>query len=190
MRIMRILIAATLFLGWAFAQSGENGMIGKTVYYLKDDSNKQWCGYTSESRFKAQIQALAARVVGDTEYADGRILTVHLFETDETGDWGVYDEYSASKSGELRGLKRTINILPEHVSEEQVFLIQNGKAIKQRSTFRDLDTGKPIQKSVDWFKAPPVVKGIDAFPFSALIGRKRIEVWSKGEVCIPVGQTD
>jgi hypothetical protein len=188
MRVVRILVAVTLSLGWAFAQSGENGITGKTVYFLKDDSHKQWCGYASESRFKAQIQALAAMVVGGADYTDSRISTVHVTETDETGDWEVYDEYTTDKNGKLESLKRTINILPEHNSEEQLFLIQNGKAIKQRSTYHALGMGKTPQKSVDWFKAPPVVTRIAAFPFSALIGSKRTEVWSKGAACIHMEQ--
>jgi hypothetical protein len=186
MRVVRILIAATLSLGWAFAPSGENGITGKTVYFLKDDSHKQWCGYASESRFKSQIQALVARVVGGADYTGGRISRVRVTETDETDDWAVNDDYTISNNGKIKTLKRTINILPENNSEEQLFLIQNGKAIKQRSIFHALGMGKTPQKSVDWFKAPPVVTNIGAFPFSALIGSKRTEVWSKGDTCIRI----
>jgi hypothetical protein len=188
MRVVRILVTATLFLGLAFAQTHENGITGKTVYFLKDDSHKQWCGYASESRFKAQKQALAPMVLGGADYTDSRISTVHVTESDETGDWEVYDKYTADKSGKLESLKRTINILPEHNSEEQLFLMQNGKAIKQRSIFHALGMGRTPQKSVDWFKAPPVVTSIGAFPFSALIGSKRTEVWSKGTACIHMEQ--
>jgi hypothetical protein len=98
MRVVRILVAATLSLGWAFAQSGENGTTGKTIYFLKDDSHKQWCGYASESRFKSQIQALVAMVVGGADYMGGRISRVGVTETDETGDWGVVDDYTISNS--------------------------------------------------------------------------------------------
>ncbi len=183
-RAVRILVAATVSLGCAFAQSNENSKAGKTIYFLKDDSHKQWCGYASESRFKAQIQALAAMIVGGADYSDGRVSTLHFTETDETGDWAVNDTYTLNESGVPESLKRTINILPEGTSEEQFFLIQNGKAIKQRSTYRDLSTGKPTQKRVDWFKGPPVMTKLETSPFSTLIGSKRMEVMSKGETCI------
>jgi len=186
MRVVRILVAATLSMGWAFAQVGENRITGKTVYFLKDDSHKQWCGYASESRFKSQIQALVAMVVGGADYTNGRISRVRITETDETRDWAVNDDYTISNSGKIQSLKRIINILPENNSEEQLFLIQNGKAIKQRSIFHALGIGKTPQKSVDWFKASPVVTSIGEFPFSSLVESKRTEVWSKGDTCIPM----
>ena len=77
-----------------------------------------------------------------------------------------------------------INILPEDNSEEQLFLISNGKAIKQRSTNRELRTGRLTQKSIGWFEAPPVITEIKAFPFAALIAGKQQVVWATGEVCV------
>ena len=185
MRHMRILATFTLFLSLAFAQSGENRTPGKAVYFLKDDSHKQWCAYANESRFKTQIQSLKAMIVGGADYADGRLLTARVTETDETGDWAVNDEYTYNKSGKIQALKRTINILPEDFSEEQIFVIENGRAVKQRSVYRELRTGKVSQKSVNGFEAPPVITNTEGFPFSDLIGSKRYEVWSKGSVCIP-----
>jgi hypothetical protein len=188
MRLIRISIATTLFLSWAFAQSGANRVTGKAVYFLEDDLHKQWCGYASQSQFKAEVQSLKAMVVGGADYANGRVSRVRVTETDETGDWAVNDEYTFDKNERIQTLKRTTNILPEDTSEEQLFLIENGKAVKQRSTYRELRTGKATQKTVDWFHAPPVITNIRAFPFSPLIGSKRFEIWSKGEACTHVSQ--
>lgn len=181
-------MTATLFLSWPFARGDESGTTRMTVYFLRDDSHKQWCGYASESQFKAQIQSLQALTVGGANYEDGHLSTVRVTETDETGDWAVNDEYTFDKSGKIQTLKRTINILPEDNSEEQFFIIRNEKAIKQRSTYRELSTGKATRKTVNWFHAPPVVTKIEAFPFSLLIDSKRIEVWSKGSACIDTVQ--
>jgi len=104
---------------------------------------------------------------------------------DETGDWAVNDEYTLDESETIRSLKRTINIIPEDNSEEQLFLIKNGKAIKQSSTHRELRTSKPAKGTVNWFEAPRVITEIKAFPFATLITKKQQVVWSTGEVCVP-----
>jgi len=184
-KLMRILAITTVFLSLVFAQNGEKRTPGVAVYFLRDDSHKQWCAYATESRFKVQVQALTAVVVGEADYVDGRRSFVRVTETDVTGDWAVNDEYTYNKSGQIKSLKRTINILPEDSSEEQLFVIENGRAVKQQSVYRELRTGKASQRSINWFKAPPVVTTTGAFPFSALIGSKLNQVRSKGTVCIP-----
>jgi hypothetical protein len=185
---MRLLLIWTTFLlGVALAQSGVNPDTGKKVYFLNDDSHNQWCGYASESRLKAQVQTLRAMVVGGVDYKNGRVSVVHVTEADETGDWAVNDEYTFDENEKIRNLKRTINIIPEDSSEEQLFVIESGKAIKRRSTHRALRTGKPIQaqNTPDWFEPPPVITELKAFPFATLISGRQQAVWSTGEVCIP-----
>jgi hypothetical protein len=66
MRLIPILIAIML-VSLALAQSDANWATGKAVYFLKDDARKQWCGYASESKFKAQIESLKAMVVGEMD---------------------------------------------------------------------------------------------------------------------------
>jgi hypothetical protein len=159
--------------------------MGKAIYFLRDDPHGQWCGYASESRLKLQIQPLKAMVVGKVDYSDGRVSVVHLTETDETGDWAVSDEYTLDENGEVRGLKRTINILPEDTSEQQMFVIEKGKATKRRTTYRDLRTGRPTHKSADWFEPPPVITNLRAFPFWTLIVGNQQLVWSNEVFCVP-----
>jgi len=185
MRLRRTSAIATIFLSLVFAECSQEQVKGNAVYFLRDDSHQQWCGYASESRFKAQIQPLRALVLGAANYANGRLLALRLTQTDETGDWAVNDEYARDKSGKFEALRRRIEILPEDSSEEQLFVIHNGRAIKQRSVYHELRTGKVSQKSVNWFKAPPVMTDIEAFPFSPLIGSRRNDVWSAGSVCVP-----
>lgn len=176
-----------MLVGWACAQIGASGSAGNAVYFLKDDVHRQWCGYARESRFKVQVQPLRAMVVGKVDYTNGRVSAVHVTETDETGDWAVNDEYALDSSEEVKTLKRTINILPEDLSEEQLFVIENGKAVQQRNNHRDLRTGKPTQRSVSWFEPPPVITSLQAFPFSPLVVGKQQAVWSGGEFCISEG---
>jgi len=185
MRWMGILVLATVILSLALAQNAENPKTGKTLYFLKDDLSQQWCGYGSESEFKAQIKERTAFVVGGADYADGHIASVRLTQTDETGDWAVNDEYVFNKDGNIASLNRTINILPEDFSEKQLFIIKDGKAVKQRIERRKLHLGRASQKQVDWFQEPPVITSAADFPFSDLIGSKREVVWSNGSVCVP-----
>ncbi|HXE11606.1 MAG TPA: hypothetical protein VN633_05770 [Bryobacteraceae bacterium] len=124
-------------------------------------------------------------IVGEVDYKNGRVHAIHITEVDETGDWAVNDEYTLDESETIQSLKRTINIIPEDNSEEQLFLIKNGKAIKQSSTHRELRTSKPAKGTVNWFEAPRVITEIKAFPFATLITKKQQVVWSTGEVCVP-----
>ena len=175
-----VLMAALLVS--AFGQSGGGR---KVVYFLQDDVHTQWCGYSSETAFKAQVQPLRAMIVGKVDYTDSRPSTIQVTETDETGDWAVNDEYALDASGRVQALKRTINILPEDMSEQQAFVIRDGKADLQRSTYRELRSGKPTEKRVSWFEPPPVVTSVHAFPFSALITGKQQAVWASGRACVP-----
>lgn len=179
--LISIPAAAILFSGYVFAQGGPN----RAIYFLKDDTHGQWCGYANESRMKAQVQPLQPSIVGKVQYTDRRVSAVRVTETDETGDWAVNDEYAFDGSGKLRALKRTIDILPEDASQEQLFVIMNGKVNLQRTVRHELRSGKPTQKHVDWFEPPPIITSLQNFPFSALIAGKRRTVWSTGEVCIP-----
>lgn len=185
MRWLGILAAAAAVLNLAFAQSAQDQKTGKTISFLKDDLGQQWCAYASESQFKAQIKERTAFVVGGADYADGRIVRVRVTETDETGDWTVSDDYSFDSDGNIESLKRVINILPEDSSEEQLFIIKNGKAVKQRSVRHKLRNLMARQKPVDGFQEPPVITSAANFPFADLIGGKREAVWSQGSVCLP-----
>jgi hypothetical protein len=186
-RLLQLLATSILPLGLAFGQSGGSGSTGRAIYFLRDDARRQWCGYASQSRFKAQVQPLRAEVFGKVDYRNSRVSRVYVTETDETGDWAVNDEYSVDDDGKLRTLKRTINILPEGTSEEQLFAMENGKANRRRSTYHELRSGRPTEKHVDWFEAPPVIASPQEFPFFALIAGKQQSIWSGGEVCVPDG---
>jgi hypothetical protein len=95
----------------------------------------------------------------------------------------VYDEYALDADEKIRTLKRTINLIPEHTREEQLFVMKSGRAIRQRSTYRELRSGRPTQKRVDWFEPRPVLTSLQAFPFSRPVGKQQ-SVWSSGEVCV------
>jgi len=183
MRFTNLLGTPILFLSCGFAQIKDTGT--RTIYYLQDAAHKQWCGYSSEARMKSQIQPLRSMILGKAEYENDRVSKILVTEADETGDWAVNDEYAVSGNGKIQSLKRTINIIPEDISEEQQFVIENGKPVKQRSALRELRTGRPTQKSVDWFQPPTIVISINGFPFSGLLLSKKEAIWLNGELCVP-----
>ena len=185
MRCMGSLVFATVVLNLAFAGSADNPHTGKFLYFLKDDLSQQWCAYAGETEFKTQVKDRAAFVLGGADYADGHLVAVHLTQADDTGDWVVKDDYTFDKDGNIESLKRTINIVPEDTSEEQRFIIKNGKVLPQSHVLRKLHLGKASQKSVTGFDAPRIITIAADFPFSEFLGSKRDEVWSKGSVCVP-----
>jgi hypothetical protein len=187
MRIENVATSGILvLLSSMFMQGGSPQTAAKTIYLLEDAEHQQWCAFSSESGWKSQVNSLSAMRVATVDYVNDHISVVHITEEDETGDWIVYDHYSFDKSGALQKLKRTMNILPGNRSEEQVFLVQDGKTIKQSTISRDLSTGKPTAPSNDWLPDVPIITSVQAFPFSSLIGSKRLEIWSKGKACIHV----
>jgi hypothetical protein len=163
---------------------GQTSAQEKMVCFLKDDAHQQWCGYSSEAKMKDQVQPLNALVLGCAKYVNGHVSVLRITETDETGDWAVNDEYTLNNAEKIVTLKRTINILPGNTSEEQLFIIENGKAAKQGSVYRELRTGRATQRSADWFQPLPVFTDKQAFPFSSLLIGKRFDVWAKGKVCV------
>jgi len=185
MRWMSSLVMATVVLNLAFGPSGQNQKAGKTLYFLKDELSQQWCGYSSETEFKAQVQERSAYVVGGADYADGHIVAVRFTQADDTGDWTVNDEYTLNTYGNITSLKRMIHIVSDDSSEEQRFIIKNGKVVPKSSVLRKLHLGSASQKSVSGFDAPRVITTTTDFPFWELMGSKGDAVWSKGSVCVP-----
>jgi hypothetical protein len=156
------------------------------MYVLEDKANGQWCGYANERAFESKVNSLSSMHVATVDYEDDHVLTLKITEEDETGDWSVHDEYSVD-SGEIRQLKRTINVIPGNRSLEEVFHIRNGRAKKDRTVSRELGTNKLAPSSNIWLPNLPVITTLHAFPFVRLLENKSDEVWSKGSSCDKTG---
>jgi len=181
----RLLInSMAVVFGVGLAQTDKKPDKSATLYLLRDDSKLQWCGYADEPKFKSDVQSLLARNVAVVNYVRGRVASIQMNETDETGDWAVNDNYLADPNEVLQSLKRMINIIPEDNSEEQVFLLKGGHPVKESSNIRELRSGRPTANRVSWFEAPPVVASLQEFPFASLIPRLS-DVKTTGRLCIP-----
>jgi hypothetical protein len=178
------LLSAVVVYG-ALAQS-----TGKRLFLLEDAEHHQWCAYGSESEWTTEVKSLTALVVATLEYTGDHVSKIAVTEEDEAGDWTVYDHYLIDEKGQIRELKRTINILPGDRSEDETYLVLDGKAKKQASDSRRLSTKEalPGQKEKVWLPEVPIITRVQDFPFVSLILEKHPELSSSGKVCVPVKQ--
>jgi len=155
----------------------------RSLYFLAGDDG-QLCGYSSVKLWNDDKISLEARLVARADYENGRLAFVYITELDETGDWTIFDKYSFDKNALLTSLERTIDILPGERREEQLWVIEKGKAVKQKSTSRDLATSKIVPRGDVWLPEPAVVTNTQALPFWPLIRDKRAEILSREKVCM------
>ena len=158
----------------------------RRLYVLEDIEHQQWCGFTRRSVWHTAVNKTSALRVGTVTYVGDRISVIRVTEEGESGDWVVYDRYFFDRSGMLRTLTRTINVLPGDRSVKQVFAIHDGLAKQQSTTSLQLSTAQPVAPSEDWFPDIPVITEVRAFPFAPLIGNRRFAVSSKGRMCVTV----
>ena len=147
----KLWIAALLLPCFALTQVKSGQIASKEMFFRKDVPLNQWCAYKSETDWRTEMDPFQPETIGGVEYVSDHVSVVHVTTTDQSGDWAIYDDYSFDKNERLQSLKRTINVLPGRLSEEQVFRIQAGKAIQEKSTISELGTGKPTQfPGGDW----------------------------------------
>jgi len=182
-RLLRFCVAALFVLEPALAQSKT-----QKVFLLEDVGSDQWCAYDSESTWDATVQRLQAMTVGTLTYADDHLSRIDVTETDESGDWMVYDHYFLDGRGRLVKLLRLINVLPGDRSVEQTYVISAGKAIKTKRTDKELSTGKPmVSPESVWLPNLPIKTKTTMFPFSALLARPDFREAAK--VCVRTRST-
>ena len=179
---MGLFLTCAAVTGTAFWQSAN-----KNVYLMEDDEHHQWCGYRTEAAWRSEVDAVSSSVFAIVDYANDHVASIRLTtgDTPGAGDWVVFDTYSLDANGKLRGLKRVMNVLPGDRSEHEEWLIQNGKATKQRSTTLSLETQKPAQRPDAELPRVPIITNVERFPFWPLTRDKGQEIVAKGKVCIP-----
>jgi hypothetical protein len=164
---------ATWFIGFLLLfQSGFASAQAKAskVFLLEDAGKNRWCSYLSESTWKSKVQQVGAMRVGTLVYSDNRLSQIDVTETDESGDWTVYDQYLLSEDGEVVKLTRLLNVLPGDRSVSETFSISNGKATKTAMSEKQLSTGKPVSSPRgDWLPDVAIETEPKMFPFYALL---------------------
>jgi hypothetical protein len=155
-----------------------------TLYFLNSD--EEWCVYTNESRWRSEMAA--GDTVGTIEYAGTRVSRIRVTTPDDpgAGDWMVFDVYSLDRTEKLHLLERTINVLPGHISQLEIWRIDKGKAVRQSGISRDLDTLKPRQEPEDWLPDVPVYTSPDAIPVWPLFRHREKSLTITGKACATV----
>ena len=165
--------SAKVLIGLLLIQAGFVSAQAKAykVFLLEDAGNDQWCSYITESRWKAKVHELGAMTVATLSYSNDHLTQIDVTETDETGDWTVYDRYFLDGHGQLVKLSRLLNVLPGDRSVSQTFSISNGKATRTASSEKRLSTGKAVTSpAAEWLPDLPIKTGTSMFPFSPLLG--------------------
>jgi hypothetical protein len=171
--------------GFASAQANAS-----KVFLLEDAGNNQWCSYNTEPTWKVRVQEVGAMAVATLTYSNDHLSQIAVTETDESGDWMVYDRYFLDEHGQLVKLSRLLNVLPGDRSVSQTFSISNGKATKTATSEKQLSTGKSVTSSTaeDWLPDVSIETAAKMFPFSALLSRPGLRTSPKSCVKIPAAQ--
>ncbi len=156
-----------------------------SLFLINDLETGRWCGFKDELGWKKEQENSPALVVGRVDVTKGKITRLSVTKYDETGDWAVFDVYSISASGQISGLKRTINVLPSNRSEEEVWVVHDGKATKTQTASRSLRTLRPITPTPIDLPDVPIVTELKNFDFWPLLADQGRGIISKGRACTP-----
>jgi hypothetical protein len=141
------------------------------TFFLEDVRENQWCAFESETTWRAAVQSTGAMTVGTIEYSGDHLSQIDVTETDESGDWTVYDHYFLDNRAQIIKLSRLVNVLPGDRSVLEDFAIGDRKARKTGTTAKQLSTGRPLTSPEPvWLPDLPVETRTKMFPFSALFG--------------------
>lgn len=170
MRFLGTTIICVLLLFKTSSLSGQPK--ASKVFLMEYTQSQNWCAYDDEAAWNAAVHDAQAIRVGTLTYSNDHLSEIDVTETDETGDWTVYDQYFLSQLGEITRLSRMINVLPGDRSVLQTFSFEDGEAKQISSTQKELSTGKPLSspKSV-WLPELAITKDIKLFPFFGLLQR-------------------
>ena len=155
------------------------------VFLLEDTRSNQWCAYNNEAPWNTAVQDAGAMTVATLTYSDDRLSQIDVTETDESGDWTVFDHYFLNNRRQIVRLSRMINVLPGDRSVVQTFSISDEKATKTETTMKQLSTGKPLTSPKPvWLPDLAIRTEKRMFPFFPLLGRADLRTASKA--CMPM----
>jgi hypothetical protein len=152
------------------------------LYFLRDDSAKQWCGYTNQTVENAEFGRMHSVLDGEVDYTNGQVSRIVFTLNSVSGDWDVQDEFIVDKDERFNTVRRSIVNLTHGVEEVQQFIVQDGKAIRQSTTTRALQTGEPAPALTDDYGA--VITTVTAFPFWTFVKERHQQILSEGKLCV------
>jgi len=133
--------------------------------------------------WKADVDSLESMTVASLRFVDGHVSAIDFTETDETGDWIVYDRYTFEPSGRLLRLERRTNLATVDRGILETFVLKGDKVTRTNISQRSLRTDAPLPSKNVWTPNLPVRKAVGDFPFGQLVQRDLENLRTKGKVC-------
>ena len=155
------------------------------IFILEMSRRGVLCGYTNEAEWAKVPKEKDIEFIAVASLVDGVLTSVLVERFSE--DTATYDEYAISGGGSIRQLKRTLDVIPERVTREQVWDVRGGRAIKVSESWMEFRTHKPRgpDKDLGDLVENPIIVRVGDFPFHRLIADKHPERWPEGSRCIP-----
>lgn len=174
---------ACLFLLAAACVSGAYPAEQRTFILEKADRGLL-CAYTSEREWAQVPKDKDIEFTARVDSGDG-VVTAVLVER-FTEDTTMYDEYTVARDGNVLRLKRTLDVIPERVTREQVWNIRGGWPVKVSESWMESRTHKPRGPDEDLGDrvANPIMVRISDFPFYSLMTDKHPARWPGGTRCV------
>lgn len=155
------------------------------VYLLEDVVANQWCAYSSKSEWLTAIDKKIAMAVATVEPAEKKeSFSIKVTQTDESGDWMVYDDYEL-KAGFVTRLLREIRVLPGDIDQQQVYAAHDGSMKRLSTSSRSLTTGQVVSESHDWMPTLPIWTKASEFPFAGFL-RSTSSGALENRTCLPM----
>ena len=141
MRFAIVSAAVVLLAGSLVAQVKPAPISGREMFLVEDEPRQRWCGYASRKLSRSEAERLKGEIVVGVEYSGDRVSALHVTRWDESGDWRVDDKYSLDKNQRLQALMRVTDNFSLGITEDQLFQIKNGTAVKESSASHASRTG-------------------------------------------------
>ena len=153
------------------------------LYLLEVPKTHQWCTYASQSVWNAAVQKTGSAKVAELTFRGDRMSVISITETDESGDWMVFDRYLLDELGRPYKLFRTLNVLSGDRSVIEAFSLSEDKVTKLSTRSKQLRTGRNVPPSEDvWLPHIPIARRLNMLPFSDLLTRSDLRQAEK--ICI------
>lgn len=168
-----VILTVSVIPGWA----------DQKVFVL-EDGGRGVCGYTSETKWAQVPKEKDIEFTAVIDKADGVVKSVLVQRYSE--DTATYDEYDVDKDGIIRRLKRTVDVIPDRLTREQIWDIRGGKPVKVADTWWELRSRKPhaADKELEDIGQTPVIVRLTDFPFYSVMTDQNAGRWPGGVRCV------
>ncbi|HVO97672.1 MAG TPA: hypothetical protein VMT15_06375 [Bryobacteraceae bacterium] len=185
METKRALSILMFWIGVSMANPSASAQEGSRIFILEVPQSGLLCGYTTEREWAKIPQEKNPTFVAVVDSTSGIVSSILVERLTE--DTAIYDEYSIDRNGNVRQLKRKLDVIPDRITREETWTIRGGSAVKTSESWMEYKTHRPIDPDkdlADLGKTPIMLRARD-FPFSLLVADRHPERWLGGTRCVP-----